>query len=101
MYYTAFNSKIGRHSRDNFLSRDLTTYLRTQDASVLHRQRNSQLANSNVLILSLGNAPMVLKLSFPGVEGPHKRSTYEVHPILSVPCRFGTLFVFSPIDDLF
>ena len=100
IYYTAFNSKIGRH-RDNFLSRDLTTYLRTQDASVLYRQRNSQLANSNVLILSLGNAPMVLKLSFPGVEGPGKRSTYVVHPLLSVPCRFGTLFVFSPIDDLF
>lgn len=100
IYYTAFKSKIGRH-RDNFLSHDLTAYLRTQDASVLYRQRNSQLANSNVLILSLGNAPMVLMLSFPGVDGPGKRSTYVVHPLFSVPCRFGTLFVFSPTDDLF
>lgn len=100
IYYTAFNSKIGRH-RDNFVSRDLTSYLRTGDTSVLHRQRNSQLANSNVLILTMGNAPMVLKLSFPGVEGSNKRETYLVHPLLSVPCRFGTLFVFSPIDDLF
>ena len=61
IYYTAFESKIGRH-RDNFSSRDLTTYLHTKDPSVLYRQRNSQLANSNVLIMSLGNAPMVLKL---------------------------------------
>ena len=76
-------------------------YLRTRDPSLLYQQRNAQLANSNVLILTLGNAPMVLKLSFPGVEGSSKRSTYEVHPLLSVPCRFGTLFVFSPIDDLF
>ena len=44
---------------------------------------------------------MVLQLAFPGVEGPGKRSTYVVHPLFSVPCRSGTLFVFSPIDDLF
>ena len=84
--------------------RDLATYLRTQDASVLYRQRNSQLANSNVLIWSMGNAPMVLQLSFPEVGafgGAEKRSTYVVHPLFSFPCRFGTLFVFSPIDDLF
>ena len=100
IYYTAFNSKIGRH-RDNFSSQDLTTYLRTRDASVLYNQRNSQLANTNVLIMSLGNAPMVLKLSYPGVGDPGERSTYVVHPLLSVPCRCGTLFVFSPTDDLF
>ena len=103
IYYTAFGSKIGRH-RDNFVSQDLTTYLRTRDASVLYTQRNSQLANSNVLILSLGNAPMVLQLSFPGVsahDAAGKRSTYVEHPLFSVPCRFGTLFVFSPTDDLF
>jgi hypothetical protein len=101
IYYTAFDSKIGRH-RDNFVSDDLTTYLRTRDASVLFKQRNSQLANSNVLILSLGNAPMVLQLSFPGAsDGVGERSTYVVHPLFSYPCGFGTLFVFSPTDDLF
>ena len=99
IYYTAFGSKIGRH-RDNFVSQDLATYLRTGDVSVLSRQRNSQLANSNVLILSLGNAPMVLQLSFPG-DGVGQRSTYVVHPLFSVPCGCGTLFVFSPTDDLF
>jgi hypothetical protein len=99
IYYTAFGSKMGRH-RDNFVAQDLTTYLRTRDASVLHKQRNSQLANSNVLILSLGNAPMVLQLSFPH-DDAGKTSTYVVHPLFSVPCSFGTLFVFSPIDDLF
>ena len=82
------------------MSQDLATYLRTGDVSVLSRQRNSQLANSNVLILSLGNAPMVLQLSFPG-DGVGQRSTYVVHPLFSVPCGCGTLFVFSPTDDLF
>jgi hypothetical protein len=103
IYYTAFGSKIGRH-RDNFVSQDLATYLRTRDASVLFEQRNAQLANSNVLILSLGNAPMVLQLSFPRTctrDGVGIRSTYVVHPLFSVPCGFGTLFVFSPTDDLF
>ena len=103
IYYTAFGSKIGRH-RDNFVSKDLTTYLRTREPSVLFEQRNSQLANSNVLILSMGNTPMVLQLSFPGArtrEDVGNRSTYVVHPIFSVPCAFGTLFVFSPTDDLF
>ena len=103
IYYTAFGSKIGRH-RDNFVSKDLTTYLRTQDASVLVKQRTAQVANSNVLILSLGNAPMVLQLSFPGRrtrECTGNRSTYVMDPLFSVPCEFGTLFVFSPTDDLF
>ena len=103
IYYTAFGSKIGRH-RDNFVSHDLTTYLRTRDASVLFKQQNAQLANSNVLILSLGNAPMVLQLSFPGGsarDSVGERSTYVVHPLFSVPCGFGTLFVFSATDDLF
>ena len=62
------------------------------------------LANSNVLILSLGNAPMVLQLSFPGGsarDAVGEKSTYVVHPLFSVPCSFGTLFVFSPTDDLF
>jgi hypothetical protein len=103
IYYTAFGSKIGRH-RDNFVSNDLTTYLRTRDASVLFKQCHSQRANSNVLILSLGNAPMVLQLSFPGSrsrDGVGQRSTHVVHPLFSIPCGFGTLFVFSPTDDLF
>jgi hypothetical protein len=103
IYYTAFDSKIGRH-RDNFVSKDLTTYLSTRDATVLYEQRHSQLANSNVLIMSLGNAPMVLQLTFPRAsthDSVGTRSTYVVHPLFSVPCSFGTLFVFSPIDDLF
>ena len=72
---------------------------------MLFKQRHSQLANSNVLILSLGNAPMALQLSFPGrrtrVESTGNRSTYVMDPLFSVPCEFGTLFVFSPTDDLF
>ena len=47
---------------------------------------------------------MVLQLSFPEASAHGdvgNRSTYVVHPLFSVPCRFGTLFVFNPIDDLF
>jgi hypothetical protein len=71
---------------------------------VLYEQRHSQLANSNVLIMSLGNAPMVLQLTFPRAsthDSVGTRSTYVVHPLFSVPCSCGTLFVFSPVDDLF
>ena len=103
IYYTAFKSKMGRH-RDNFESKDLTTYLRNRDGAILHRQQNAQLANSNVLILTLGNAPMVLQLTFPEAsahDAAGNRSTYVVHPLFRVPCKFGTLFVFSPLDDLF
>ena len=101
IYYTAFGSRMGRH-RDNFTSLDLYEYLQTRDTSVLYRQRNTQLANSNVLTLTLGNAPMVLQLSSPmSADHIRDRSTYTTHPQFSVPCENGTLFVFSPTDDLF
>jgi hypothetical protein len=101
MYFTAFHSSMGQH-RDNFLSKDLVEYLRNKDASILTRQRNSQRANTNVLIWTLGNAEMVLQLSFPaaGLEA-HDRSKYTTDPIFSARCGEGTLFVFSPTDDLF
>ena len=101
LYYTAFQSTMGRH-RDNFVSRDLSTYLETRDPSILGLQRNAQLANSNVLIFTMGNAPMVLQLSFPpNPRHARDRSTYVTKPLFSVPCGSGTLFVFSPLDDLF
>lgn len=100
-YYTAFESKMGRH-RDNFVSDDLATYMFDRNPAVLTTQRNAQLANSNVLIWSMGNAEMVLQLSFPSdVASAMDRSSYEVRPIFSVPCSEGTLFVFAPTDDLF
>jgi hypothetical protein len=101
LYFTAFQSKMGRH-RDNFVPRDLCTYLETRDPSVLRVQRNTQLANSNVLIFTMGNAPMVLQLTFPPSRcEAGDRTTYVMEPLFSVPCGNGTLFVFSPVDDLF
>ena len=101
VYYTAFGGKMGRH-RDNFDVKDLAQYLCTRDVSILTRQVNTQRANTNVLIWSLGTAPMVLQLSFPQHAGAARdRSRYMVHPAFSVPCGEGTLFVFSPTDDLF
>jgi len=101
MYFTAFHSSMGRH-RDNFVSKDLVEYVRDKDASILTRQRNSQRANTNVLIWTLGNAEMVMQLSFPvaGLEA-HDRSKYTTDPIFSARCGEGTLFAFSPTDDLF
>ena len=101
LYYTAFESKMGRH-RDNFESKDLANYLRSGNGDILSAQQNTQVANSSVLIWSMGNAPMELQLSFP----PHvslagDRKSYKRAPDFCVPCGNGTLFVFSPLDDLF
>ena len=101
LYYTAFKSQMGRH-RDNFVSSDLTTYLASRDSSILNSGQNTQVPNSNVLIWSMGNAPMVLQLSYPAYgRGAGDRRTYTCHPEFSVPCGDGTLFIFSPLDDLF
>ena len=101
LYYTAFKSQMGRH-RDNFVSSDLTTYLASRDPSILNTGQNSQVPNSNVLIWSMGDAPMVLQLSYPAYgRNAGDRTTYKCHPEFSVPCDDGTLFVFSPLDDLF
>ena len=101
MYYTAFDSSMGRH-RDNFVCADLAQQLLLQDCSTLRLQRNTQQANTNVLIWTLGNAEMVLQLSFPpDASKVRDRSKYVLHPAFKVPCSNGTLFVFSPTDDLF
>ena len=99
-YYTLFKSSMGRH-RDNFSPRDLAEYL-TTGKDPRNGAKRSQLADSNVLIWSVGNAPMTLHLSFPtSIAAAGKAKDYVKHPTLSFQLCGGTLFVFAPLDDLF
>jgi len=101
-YYTLFKSCMGRH-RDNFNPSDLTEYLATgKDPRSCSGAKRSQLADSNVLIWSVGDAPMTLHLSFPErIADAGKAKDYVKHPTLSFQLCGGTLFVFAPLDDLF
>jgi hypothetical protein len=99
-YYTLFKGSMGRH-RDNFNAKDLRSYLET-GKDPQPGSRNVQVADSNVLIWSMGNAPMMMSLSFPPKDGdPGERKRYIVHPIFQFELQAGTLFVFAPLDDLF
>ena len=99
-YYTLFKSCMGRH-RDNFNPSDLTEYLATgKDPRSCSGAKRSQLADSNVLIWSVGDAPMTLHLSFPErIADAGKAKDYVKHPTLSFQLCGGTLFVgvHSPI----
>jgi hypothetical protein len=99
-YYTLFGGSMGRH-RDNFKSNDLRDYLATGKDPRAGRA-SVQITDSNVLIWSMGNAPMTMSLSFPPKDGdPGERSSYIVHPTFQFELAAGTLFVFAPLDDLF
>ena len=99
-YYTLFKGSMGRH-RDNFNTKELKEYLATgKDPRT--DSTNAQVADSNVLIWSMGNAPMTMSLSFPPRSGdPGDRGSYIVHPTFQFALGDGTLFVFAPLDDLF
>jgi hypothetical protein len=99
-YYTLFNSSMGRH-RDYFSPKDLAAYY-VSGTDPRSSAKGAQLANSNVLIWSVGNAPMTLHLSFPKcIADAGKPKDYVKHPTLSFRLCGGTLFVFAPLDDLF
>jgi hypothetical protein len=102
-YYTLFKGHMGRH-RDNFVARDLRDYLEKgiDPRTRWDGKKKAQVADSNVLIWSMGNASMQLSLSFSPPDGdPGDSTTYEVHPLFQVTLLGGTLFVFAPLDDLF
>ena len=85
----------------HFNSTDLRDYLATGKDPRAERH-SVQITDSNVLIWSMGNAPMTMTLSFPPEGGdPCDRSSYIVHPIFQLELANGTLFVFAPLDDLF
>ena len=102
LYHTAFRGHIGRH-RDNFTSKDLCDYLHTGDQAIMDNTENTQEANTWVLIWTVGNAPMDMVLSFPRHPSvAHDRSKYDARrPEFTIRLSHGTLFIFSPLDDLF
>jgi hypothetical protein len=102
LYHTAFGGHIGRH-RDNFTSKDLCNYLHTRDPSIAYNTENAQEAYTWVLIWTVGNAPMDMVLSFPRHAAlAHDRSKYDGRrPEFTIRLSHGTLFIFSPLDDLF
>ena len=63
---------------------------------------NSADIGSYVLIYTMGNAPMDFKLSFPPRSKRRaERAEYEVHPLFTIRLSHGSLFIFSPLDDIF
>jgi hypothetical protein len=100
-YYTLFRSRMGRH-RDNFKASALGDCIEGRTDPRVGGTQGAQVADSSVLIWSVGNAPMVLSLSFAASaadRGTPKK--YDIHPRLSFELNGGTLFVFAPLDDLF
>ena len=106
IYYTLLKSHIGRH-RDNFDSRQLFKYLDTGTSPFMASpasRRLGQAMGSDVMIWTMGNAPMSLKLSFPAGKTKYavqKTSEYILEPSFECECVDGTLFVFHCLDDLF
>ena len=113
IYYVLFGCNMVRH-RDNHNTADFARLMGDPQAFDHHDQpeqtsqghsptadQNSQVVGSDVLIWTDGNTPMSLTLSFPP-QGDRcgSRSTYVIHPKFGVPCEFGTLFIFTPHDDL-
>ena len=115
-YYSLFNGAIPRH-RDNFTTQQMIQYgldasekrssvdewmeclaVRGPDGEAV----NSADIGSYVLIYTMGDAPMDFKLSFPP-PGKRRagRAQYEVHPLFTIRLSHGSLFIFSPLDDIF
>ena len=114
-YYTLFGGAIQRH-RDNFTTEQMIARLEKNDNDVqpFHEwvktlsgshhggDANSQVLGSYVLVFTYGDAGMDFKLSFPPQIDPSaNRKEYKVHPLFTVRLSHGTLFIFSPEDDVY
>lgn len=112
-YYTLFGGAIQRH-RDNFTTEQMIARLEKNDNDVqpFHEwvktlsgshhggDANSQVLGSYVLVFTY--AGMDFKLSFPPQIDPSaNRKEYKVHPLFTVRLSHGTLFIFSPDDDVY
>jgi len=103
-YYGAFRGSIGRH-RDNFNTDHYIQHLANEHVVEGGHSptpdENSQMANSDVLIWTDGNAGMNFHLSFPPApDRSVSRDKYICTPTFTIPCAIGTLLVFKAIDDL-
>ena len=101
LYYSLFNSKIGRH-RDAFRSSQLVDYYECGRSPF--ESSCAQMTGSDVCIWSLGTGVLDLKLYFP--RGRDKANTssndnYVTDPAFHCPLLGGHLFVFKCLDDFF
>jgi hypothetical protein len=108
LYYSAFNARIGQH-RDNNNSRDFKLFwdgLRSGPSDtgncVSHGQENSQTPGSWVAVFTTGTGEMMCSLRYPPKDDPYcNREYYIQHPSFTIPLGYGTLFLMSPMDDLY
>ena len=106
LYYTAFNSRIGRH-RDNYTVRHLRRMLQgnldaRDGGSPMGGEENSQLLQSDVIIYSMGNEEMIFKMSFPP-RGHEHTATLKEHvtsDMFTLKLKAGSLLVYKFPDDL-
>ena len=111
IYYSQFGAKIGRH-RDNFVGKQLHEYC--SGGTDPFKEEYCQKGGSDVLIWSMGAAPMVLKLFFPSSlddgdeasvvdlkDGISNHDRYITAPRFHCPLRGGHLLVFKCLDDFF
>ena len=101
LYYTDLNSKIPRH-RDFYDVGDLRNHLDSPHLAPAPKDGVTTMSFADVLIFTMGNAPMELSLSFyPPGRPDIPRAEYSIHPSLQIPLSNGTLFIFCHLDDLF
>jgi hypothetical protein len=108
LYYTAFNSCMGRH-RDNYNSKQMAEVLagRRSVCELVEGNHhggdaNSQLVGSHVLVYTEGDADMNFALAFAPKNNPTAvLDDYIITPQFCTKLGAGTLLVFSPVDDLF
>ena len=104
---------MGRH-RDNFNTDQMREWIatgnkqgfedwvKTLPGSHHGGDANSQVLGSFVLVWNDGDAQMDFKLSFPPPGSPDaNRDEYVVHPLFTASLSRGTLYIFSPKDDVF
>jgi hypothetical protein len=105
--YTALNeTSMGRH-RDNYTKMGLQRMKRGLDPGDPNATylgvKNSQVHGTNVLVYTVGNAPMKMVFAFPD---PSKGSSQNVSDYIeidcySMECGDGHLTVLDPMDDVF
>ena len=103
-YYGAFKSHIGQH-RDNsniqYIKNIVSGNIQKRMGHASGGGENSQILGSNVLVLTVGNKPMLFKFKYPqSTNLTGKRVTYKTNPKHQFTCGNMTISVLDPIDDL-
>ena len=102
-YYGAFKSHIGQH-RDNsniqYIKNIVSGNIQKRIGHASGGGENSQILGSNVLVLTVGNKPMLFKFKYPqSTNLTGKRVTYKTNPKHQFTCGTMTISVLDPIDD--